>query len=266
MLRAGSDIARFSAPRSDTSARPPCIRQGFLLNAATGLAERIDRFLQRVRPMLVRQADVPARSVTVTSLEILFSKIRGPVGAACAGGAFMNVWKVAGLKRSELRNAATLAWLLDPRGTHGLADAVLRALLGRVKHAPTWLVGQTDFRQIRVVTEESPVGSTENRVDISITGPTFLIFLEVKIDAQEGFRQLERYRVEAENKALSLGVRNALVVYMTVDGRPPKTDDEVATLSWRDVERAVGDVARALPREDIRRLTLNQFATHVRTF
>lgn len=177
----------------------------------------------------------------------------------------MNVWTVAGLKRSELRNAAALAWLLDPRGTHGLDDAVLRALLGRVQRAPAWLAAHKDFRAVTVVTEENPVGSAENRVDISITGTTFLIFVEVKIDAQEGYRQLERYQTEAENKALSLGVRDALVIYMTLDGRPPKGGDDVATLSWRDVEQAVAAVARALPGADTRRATLDQFIAHVRT-
>lgn len=235
------------------------------MNAAPDLAERLDGFLQKVRPMLVRLAPNPPRSIAASSLELLLSQIRAPLGAARAEGAFMNLWKVAGLKRSEIRNAAALAWLLDPRGTHGLNDAILRALLGRVQRAPAWLARNANFRGITVETEESPVGSLENRIDISITGSTFLIFVEVKIDAQEGLRQLERYQAEAENKALSLGVRNALVIYMTLDGRPPKGGDEVATLSWRDVEHSVSAVSRTLARADTRRAILDQFTAHVRT-
>jgi hypothetical protein len=45
----------------------------------------------------------------------------------------------------------------------------------------------------RVRTEERPLWSDRDRVDIAVDGPDFVLFVEVKVGAVEGGSQLQRY-------------------------------------------------------------------------
>jgi hypothetical protein len=53
------------------------------------------------------------------------------------------------------------------------------------------------------------------RVDISITLPHLLIFVEMKVDAEEGVNQLQRYREALQSAA---GKRASTLVYLTLPG------------------------------------------------
>jgi hypothetical protein len=178
----------------------------------------------------------------------------------------MNVWTVAGLRRNELRNGGVLSWLLDPKGTHGLTDKVAAALFKRAAHAPRWLVQRTSYLDLQVATEECPLGSDENRIDISILGSDFVMFIEVKIDASEGHEQLKRYVDAVEEKRLSHGKERSLVLFLTKRKSFGNLPPAVATASWSDVELALRAVSESLPASDQRRLLLKQFASHIRTF
>jgi hypothetical protein len=71
-------------------------------------------------------------------------------------------------KRDELRNAAVLAWYLDPRGSHGFGAAELHDFLAEVaRRTPGWPNLCGDLSRVTVVTEEWPRGSETDRVDIS---------------------------------------------------------------------------------------------------
>lgn len=231
---------------------------------ASTLELRLACFLKEVQPLLQQHRRAPSTRVTVAKVKHLLNDIHPKLHAARAAGKFMNIWSAAGLRRNELRNAAVLAWLLDPLGTHGLDDRMANAFFSRVRRSPTWLGQRTDFRAMTVVTEERPLGSSENRVDISVTGPTFIMFIEVKIDAPEGVRQLDRYLKEIELKSASLGGCEGAVVFLTRHGEP--TNSDCASLAWRDVEHALAEVAKSLPLSDARKTMLIQFAEHIQSF
>jgi len=240
--------------------------EGLIYRANASLAQRVAAYLADAHPLLGAQRVAARPTIGVAQLEGALDHIGPRIRSARSAGAFMNVWTAAGLGRNEIRNAAVLAWLLDPRGTHGLNDLVARAVLGNLRRPPAWLVGTTSFEDMSVVTEERPLGSRENRVDISMMGSGFLIFIEVKIDAPEGERQMERYLEEMELKAVSHGARHTAVVYLTSRGEAPAGTPTCPSLAWRDVEQGVGTVARSLPLGDIRRAMLIQFAGHIHSF
>ena len=240
-------------------------RKAVLKAEAPALALRMSEFLTLARPTL-RQKPPPAHVVTAQSLDRTLGQIRPARLRANAAGAFVNVWTVAGLRRNELRNAAVLAWFLDPKGTHGLGGLFIKDLLTRIRPVPEWLAQERDFDDLLVHTEECPIGSTENRIDISITAPGYLMFIEVKIDAPEGPDQLARYVREIAVKARAHGAHRSLVIYLTPRGRLPVGLAELAALSWRDVEKAAMAVANALPESDQRRAPIFQFSLHVQSF
>lgn len=196
----------------------------------------------------------------------MLDTIRPDLHQAQGAGAFMNIWQAAGLRRNELRNAAVLTWLLNPKGSHGLGDKMAKALFSQLREKPAWMPSASDLHDIAVVAEECPLGSEESRVDISITAPEFLLFIEVKIDAPLRDRQIERYLQEIGLKSTSLGNLPSLVIFLTPHGRKPAVGLDVASLSWVDVARAIGEIVKILPGADTRVPMLSQFAEHVRSF
>lgn len=230
------------------------------------------RFLAGVRPLLHAPADAgPPRRVGVhlTDLERLFGGLRVPLFSARSCGAFIDIWSVAGLRRKELPNAAVLAWLIDPNGSHGQGDLCLSALLDLV--GPRLGRRFTDFRLggARVRAEERPLGSDRDRVDIVIETPELLIFVEVKIDALEGLEQLARY-VESANRVAAVRAisdggppKPALVIYLSPRASadcPP----EVAHITWRELASTFAIAGRRA--DGLAGHLIRSFATHTRTF
>jgi len=192
-------------------------------------------------------------------LAATFASLHQALQNARANGDFLQVWSVAGLKRNEFRNAAVLSWLIDPNGSHGQGSAILRGLLSAAAETtPSWPLHDVDLSRITVRTEERPLASDRDRVDIAIDGPDFLLFVEVKIDAAEGTLQLLRYAEAAKDKACAWRKKNAVVIYLS---RRPPTDPppDVAILTWRRIVRVLSDVPG---QRDRRRARAPVRATH----
>ena len=230
------------------------------------------RFLAGVRPLLHAPADAgPPRRVGVhlNELERLFAGLRIPLFAARSSGAFIDIWSVAGLRRKELPNAAVLAWLIDPNGSHGQGDLCLSALLDLL--GPRLGRRFTDIRLggARVRAEERPLGSDRDRVDIVIETPELLIFVEVKIDALEGPEQLARY-VESANRVAAVRAisdggppKPALVIFLSPRASadcPP----EVAHITWRELASTFAIAARRA--DGLAGHLIRSFANHTRAF
>lgn len=248
-------LQRFLA-RSAELRRPPTVL------AASGL----ERFLVRARPFLRALPDAPPAKQMMPPpdperIARVLQLLRGPLQRARAGGAFLNVWSVAGLRRKELRHAAVLAWFLGPRGSHGFGVLALSSFLDTVAdHNPGWPDLGRDLSRVTVRTEEWPLGSETDRVDIAIDGPDFVLFIEVKIDAPEGPEQLPRYVEAAKDKARILKRAHSGLIYLSP--RPPRNyPADVAVISWREVAKAFA----ALPRDGLNGAIAAQFARHIRT-
>lgn len=230
------------------------------------VAPGLVRFLERAEPFFREQPADPAKPPERPDLEVdrlrgLLHRLAGPVRGAAASGAFLNAWSIAGLGRSELRNAAVLAWFLDPRGSHGLGDAALRAFLNAAAERGGWPAFGGGVARATVQTEEWPLGSETDRVDIAVTGDDFVVFVEVKIGALEGPNQLARYRAAAEEKARILRRGRGHVVYLS-PRRPGSEHAGLAVLTWRHV----GELLSAHRRDGLGGALAHQFARHVQAF
>lgn len=156
-------------------------------------------------------------------------------------------WSVAGLEKDEVRNTRVLAWLMNPMGSHGYGDALLRQLLEHLKTnghlSPYSLDGYC-----RVRTEVNPNGDKGERVDIEVDAASFYLLIEVKIGAFEGVDQLNRYGSTAESVA---GRRPWAMVYLTPGGGGAKTGsnyaDRILPLSWKEMAGMIDRVAMSTP-------------------
>lgn len=230
----------------------------------TALCHRLPALLETLRPLVREEVltppvlpDVsPERIAALTELIIPLHIQEWENGCA------INVWDIAGLKYNEGRNSAILAWLLDPRGTHGLGTRVISHLLRLVcARQSNWPELSDCLTNVSVVNECWPVGSATERVDIVVDGDSFTLFIEVKIQAQEGKEQLARYVKAAEAKRRATGKQHGLVLYLSPVA-PVNPPDEVAFITWRNI----GEILNALPKSGFNGAIIRQFSQHIQKF
>ena len=138
-----------------------------------------------------------AQQSSPTSKEALQNLILDPdLGRLEDHLAEFNLFDVLGIARRELQHSAFLAWLLDPRGSHGLRDYFLRGFLSRAARdahdqgisAPTpFHVDAWRFHDIEVATER-------HYIDILLLDRSdgFVCSIENKVNIGEHSDQLRR--------------------------------------------------------------------------
>lgn len=117
--------------------------------------------------------------------------------------------EVLGLTGVERAHQAYIAWLLDPRGTHGLGEAVLASVLqlcGAADGSPDAL------RAARVKSENV---RERSRADIVVSMPERTLVIELKVHSGEGDEQTRRL---ADDYADS---PRPCLVFLTLNGDQP---------------------------------------------
>lgn len=236
------------------------------------LAERVRRLLGDIRPLLrppPREVLSPPAPPSPEAVLGLLEGLRAPLSRARASGSLIDIWSVAGLRRRELPNAAVLAWLIDPRASHGQGGLCLAGLLDLVRRKSGPDLSGMTLGGARVQPEERPLGSDRDRVDIVVETPELLIFIEVKIDAGEGQAQLSRYvesaaRV-ADVQALADGGTRKKTLTVFLSPRPPaETVRDVVHVSWRELASTFTRLAGQA--DGFAELLIRSFAAHTRAF
>lgn len=244
---------------------------GFVASWRAGTSDnnmehRLARFFSDARPLLRarRRPHVERREIQPEQLAECFLLLAPALAEVRSAGLIMNPWTVAGLKRAEVRNAAVLASLWAPAQGGAMATAFLDAFLRRIE-TPDHLLPATAqlARGYAVRTEHCPVGEASERVDLTIEGVDFLLGIEVKIDAGEGERQLDRY-VSSVERWSELSGKPASVIFLAPFPSPTLG---VLSASWSDVIAAARAV---LPRKQrdfgFNHHLVDSFARHAAQF
>lgn len=201
----------------------------------------------------------PPRSVS--QFADFLEKLHGSVARDRDAGGQLNVWAEAGLKRSEVRTAGVLKWMLDCRGSHGFGNAVLRALLAHLKASEASLPVVNAAEEYWISIEHCALSDRSNRIDIAIEMKASILFIELKIDAQEGKDQIERYLRVANQRSLALRKR-AYVLFLTRG--TSHANASVINLTWRDIAKAIREaVDTRQARATMPGQILLQFARHI---
>ena len=255
-------------PKPETMVRMLADLRG-CLHAPVGFADRLPTLLDALRDCRfgLPQAKGKALRPDPDALGGMLTELNESMSAIEAAG---NPWTAAGLRRDEVRNSSVLAWLLAPKGGHGLGDALLRSVLARVGQKLPF--PDAASRACVVTVEDCPDGSRDSRVDVTIDDPgRFFLGIEVKIDAPEQSEQVERYCRVAQARACD--GRPWSVVFLTPTGRMPATAGDgaasVVPVSWSDIAAALRTIAAA-SRRDARKGAANNlaktFAAHISRF
>ncbi|HLZ68885.1 MAG TPA: PD-(D/E)XK nuclease family protein [Dehalococcoidia bacterium] len=133
-----------------------------------------------------------------------------------------NIFEAAGWTRQEARHSDFLAFLLDPRQTHGLGDTFVKRFLQRVLQG-------AGGAQLPISPIELDLWSLDGllvlrewqRIDILLLDEThkLAVIIENKIDSGEHDDQLDRYwkAIAAQHPGWT-----QLGIYLTPDGAAPK--------------------------------------------
>lgn len=216
---------------------------------------------QRLRD-LRQPAAMP--NLSVEEATGLLDAISLRLGEARRTGELASPWAAAGIGRKEVRNAAVVAWLLDPMGSHGHGALLLQAFLDLV--GGRWRSEHRDSSKARVHTEYCALDDLADRVDVVIEGDSWRLFVEVKIDAAEGEAQLERYAAKGramESLARATG-RDYDWELVFLSPRAPLLDHGLRHLTWRQIAQTLREASRRAP--PIPAFLINSFARHVRAF
>lgn len=199
----------------------------------------------------------------VAGLGDLLERLRTPFEFLEVSGLFASPWEAASLRRDEVRNASVLRWFLDPNGGHGCGEHLLAYVLGRVASDVDSRFPAKPSLACTVVVEECPDGDQASRVDIQIDDPSFFLIIEVKIDAIEQQRQLERYGDIAAARTGS--TRPWAVVFLTPDRRASRTAGnhaaKVVSVSWRELAAVLRRAARNI--RPVPEFLATSFAVHM---
>lgn len=116
------------------------------------------------------------------------------------------------MESMEIRHSAILAWLLDPRETHGLDDAFLRAFLCEAMRGQSHLGSPTALEISQADLRDAEVRREWQNIDIFILLPrlNWAIVVENKFRSSQHSGQLSRY-AQRINAVFETG-RKAIVV------------------------------------------------------
>lgn len=178
------------------------------------------------------------KPIDVSEIAYFLGEISGPLKKARGTDLLFDPWEIAELGHLEVRNTAVLAWILNPKGSHGLGALGLDVLLNLIfDSSKISEIGNLSHALVK--TEAYPDSQNNDRVDIEISTPRLYLIIEVKINAKEQENQIGRYCNQAKIRA---GDRPWKVIFITPSGRNPSTsektpegeeDENVVPISWR---------------------------------
>ena len=142
-----------------------------------------------------------------------------------------NLFDVLGIQRRELQHSAFLAWLLNPRGSHGLRDYFLRHFLSQAaaagRDSGIGSFTPIDVDRWKLDDIDIQVATERHNIDILIVDRNneFVCLIENKVGFREHDEQLIRYLDTVDNEYEGLPT---FPIFLTPDGIEPasKTDAE----------------------------------------
>ena len=133
-----------------------------------------------------------------------------------------NIFKILKISNYEIRHSNFLAWLLDPKESHGFEEEILKEFINQVllmkntsKREET--VKKLNFHNVEIKREWK-------NIDLLVVFDKLVICIENKIFSGEHSNQLIRYKeiVEKDFKE-----KKKLFIFLTPDGRLSAEEDQV---------------------------------------
>ena len=159
-----------------------------------------------------------------------------------------NLFEALGTINTEIRHSNFLAWLLNPNGSHGLGDIIVKRFLQRA------LMHLGDKRPLTPIDLDlMDLSDMEVRreladIDVLLLSPEnkLVVVIENKIGATESKGQLEKYKTRIARDFPAQGTSEQwrqLLLFLTIDGDPP-SDAAFIPISYLQVVELLDAVVR----------------------
>lgn len=187
-----------------------------------------DRDLDLFRQLIMARPDDMRRRLLGSSLQRLRALSLTRRRAIQTLGITPDLLSPIGEMRYEPSHSRLLAYLMNPRRGSELAPLLLRRFLERIEMPEAAL----DLAELRRASVASEAPISHGRVDVRIETANLLVFVEMKIDAEEGPSQFRRYR---DALAAQAGQRAASLVLIAMAAHEDKPDVVNTALTFRDL-------------------------------
>lgn len=137
-----------------------------------------------------------------------------------------NLFDMLRISQTEIRHSNMLAWLLDPKGNHGLGDGVLRRFIRElVQQEQAPLTQEEKFDALLMSLDDFAILREHQHTDILAVSQKehFLVCIENKIFSKEHDSQLSRYYDEIKKAYPSY---TCLFVYLTPSKDLPSEEED----------------------------------------
>lgn len=124
-----------------------------------------------------------------------------------------NIFEILGVSDYEIRHSHFLAWLFEPKGSHGIGDYFLKRFLLDIFQDERSCKNVIDIHEL--LNEDIILHREKFNIDILIEFNTTIIVIENKIHAGEGEDQLQRYK---ESVIKDYPNKKLIFVYLTKYG------------------------------------------------
>jgi hypothetical protein len=202
---------------------------------ATPSCSELERFFANVSARLHRDDDAPANPVSRIQLDMFF-RVVGHILAASEKSRLRHDKKLASgfnvfhfIEPDENRLSDVLAFLLNPKDTHGQGDLFLRLMFSQLGLDAT--AQHTQHATVRREASTDRILNSRRRMDILVEAGAVLA-IENKIDSAEQLDQVKDYMQHLHYCTRDGSIRAALI-YLSPNGRPPESvrQSEIETLT-----------------------------------
>lgn len=157
-----------------------------------------------------------------------------------------NIFEILGAVNNELKHSNMLAWILNPQGSHGVNNAILKRVLREIAKDERAVINEFEIEELNYSNVE--IRREWNNIDLLIIFDETVICIENKIWSKETGKQLLKYK-EIVNKTFGTEYRR-IFVYLSPYGEAPNNETDVyVNLSYEIIIYSIERILSILSKE-----------------
>ena len=150
----------------------------------------------------------------------------------------VNIFEILKTEKAEIRHSNFIAWLLNPKGQHGLGDYFLKRFLIDISlHEKCEELQIQDIHSLLL--RDIKVYREWNNIDLLLLNNDFAIIIENKIFHNETKNQLRKYENIVEENFDS---KKIIKVFLTIDGYEAEESNEFVNYSYESILKIFDDI------------------------